>query len=341
MDPALLSPDQSCTPLSGAVGASKNAHPRSASGTKPENVTFCGRFAAAHPDTEPVYSGHEPVCSADGLLPWTSQARDFFLPDRFGMEVASIGNVSRNIPLFDQPAMASALPPYHNRHQGLAGPGMSSGPGPSDRAVISTRTEDDLAGSCQSAPSGEITSQADTSESHPQQASTALAAPRKRLYVPEWKAKQLDKVFQRRAYVTIQERAFLAAELGMKEEEVRVWFQNKRTSIKRRCLSDSIKNSAQNMMSSRAVSRVLGDQQQSVSLPWHGIGENQEYKLICERSVITSTVARSPVAALQDMLVDIERNPTVRFSRSVANYCQSRLSQPEPSATSSNTAPGE
>ncbi len=341
MDPALLSPDQSCTPLPGAVGASENEHPRSASEPKPGNVTFCGRFAAAHRDTEPVYSGQEPVCSVDGLLPWTSQARDFFPPDRFGMGVACIGNVSRNISLFDQPAMASALPPYHNRHQGLAGPGMSSGPVPSDRAVISTRTEDDLAGSCQSVPSGKITSKADTSESHPQQASTALAVPRKRLYVPEWKAKQLDKVFQRSAYVTLQERAFLAAELDMTEEEVRLWFQNKRTSIKRRCLSDSLRNSAQNMMPSRAVSRAVGDQQQSVSLPWHGIGENKEYKLICERYVITSTVAKSPVTALQEMLIDIERNPTVRFSRSIANYCQSRLPQPEPPATSSNTAPGE
>ncbi|WBA80057.1 homeobox domain-containing protein [Endozoicomonas sp. GU-1] len=343
MHPALLFPDQSDTSLPGAIGASENenAHDRSASGPKPGNVTFCGRFAAAHSETVPVYSGQEPVCSVDGLLPWASQARDFFPPDRFGMGVASIGDVSRNIPQFDQPAMSPVLPPYHNRHQGLAGPDMSSGPEPFDQAVVSSRTEDDLAGSCQSVPSGKITSKADTSESHPQQASTALAAPKRRSYVPEWKVKQLDKIFQRSAYVTLQERAFLAAELDMTEEEVRLWFQNKRTSIKRRCLSDSLRNSAQNMMSSRSVARTLGNQQQSVALPWHGIGENREYKLLCGRYVISSTVAKSPVAALQEMLVDIERNPSVRFSRSVANYCQSRLPQPEPSATSSNTAPGE
>lgn len=340
MDPAVLSPDQSGTSLRGAVSASENADPRSASGPKPENATFCGRFAAAHPDTEPVYSGQEPVCSVDGLLPWTSQARDFIALDRFGMGVASIGNVSRNIPLLDQPAMASAFPPYHNRHQGLAGPDMSSSPWPFDRAVTSTRTADDPVGSCQSVPSGKITSQADTSESYPRQASTEPAVLRKRSYVPEWKAKQLDKAFQCRAYVTIQERAFLASELDMTEEEVKLWFQNKRTNIKKRCLLDSVKNSAQNMMPSRAVSRALGDQQQSASLPWRGFGVNQTYTLSCEKYVISSTVAKSPVEALEDMLVHIERNPAVRFSRSVANYCQSRLAQPESSATTSNTAPG-
>ena len=75
MDPAVLFPDQSGILLSCAVSSSE---PRSAPGPKAENATFGGRFAAAHPDTEPVYSGQEPVCSVNGLLPGMSQARGFF-----------------------------------------------------------------------------------------------------------------------------------------------------------------------------------------------------------------------------------------------------------------------
>ena len=243
--------------------------------------------------------------------------------------------------MFDQPAMASAFPSYQNWHQGLAGPGMSSGPRPSDRAVTSTRTADDPGGSCQLAPSGKITSKADTSESNSREASTEPAAPRRRLYLPEWKTKQLDKVFQRKAYITGIERTVLASALQMTKEEVRAWFQNKRMNIKRRCLLDGAKNSAHNMKPSRAVSRASGDQQQSASFLWQGFGVNQKYTLLCESDVISSTVAKSPVGALQDMLVQIERNPSVRFFRSVDNYCQSRLSQPDDSpATTSHTVPG-
>lgn len=316
--------------LSGAVSSSGNVYSRSASGPKFGNATFYGRYAIPHPDTQPVYS-------AGGLLPGMSLTRDFFPPGRFGQGVSSVGNVSRNLPLLDQPEMASAFSPYHTVRQGLSGLGMSSGHLTSDWSVTSTRPADEPGGLCQSASSGKMMSKADTSESNSRQASLEPETRRKRTIYPKWKVQQLNKAFQRCAYLTNDERSFLASELLMTEEQVKSWFQNKRTTVKRRSKLDGEENSVQYIRPSRSVPGAFGDRQQMASFLWQGFSVQHKYTLLRDRKEISSTMAKSAVEALQEMLVEFRETPRGQFSRSAADCCQSRLPQPELPVTTSHT----
>lgn len=49
---------------------------------------------------------------------------------------------------------------------------------------------------------------------------------------------RLKRIFTHRNYLTKQERRQLAVELNMKDEQVKTWFQNKRTKLKKKMAQD-------------------------------------------------------------------------------------------------------
>ncbi|USE36932.1 homeobox domain-containing protein [Endozoicomonas sp. SCSIO W0465] len=160
---------------------------------------------------------------------------------------------------------------------------------------------------------------------------------KQRTSFPEWKVQRLNKAFfQHNYYVSNCERAKLASILQITEEQVKIWFQNKRTTIKR-ARSVNAGNSVQNIEVSRAVPKSWGRPRRVESVSLQGMGIEQKYTLLSERNtVVCSATAKSPVDALQEMLVKIKETSQARPSSSVADCNQPESLEPEvPVATTS------
>ncbi len=287
-----------------------------------------GRFSVAHSDTQPVYS-------VNSFLPGMPPVRDLFPSGRFGLGVSSAGQVPRNLSLHNQAAMTPSFTPCPSGSQELAGPGMGAAYLPFYWTATPGNTPGNTvdAGMRRCQPVSPIVTEckADTSIPHSRLPGPKYKGVKERTVFPDWKVQQLNNAFRRGQYLSSESKSELAARLQIKEEQVKVWFQNKRAKAKRWVPSKNGSNCVQSLSPSRSklISQALRARQQMSSDS--GIGGKQRYTLQCERAVVSRTMAISPIDALQQMLVK-ERTPYVRSS-SVTESSQSRSPEPESPAS--------
>ena len=67
-----------------------------------------------------------------------------------------------------------------------------------------------------------------------EQLRTKVKQRKKRLSFAPYQVARLKTVFNHRNYLTTKERRQFACELDMKDQQVKAWFQNKRTQLKKR-----------------------------------------------------------------------------------------------------------
>lgn len=207
-------------------------------------------------------------------------------------------------------------------------------------ADTSTRAADVEGEISQPASSGNIKSKADTSEWSSWRADPRNKERRKRANFPRWKVQELNNAFQHNAYLRGPGRFKLADNLGMTEDQVQIWFQNKRVKLKKQALLNIASNRAEYMgamNSSRAVSQDLRAKQQMFPVSWPEAGVRQRYTLRTDREVVSSTIAKSPVDAVQTMLVEIEGALQKRSSCSATDCRQSSCPEPELPVTTSTS----
>ena len=321
--------------LPDAVISSGTVDTRSASAPEVRNTTNYGRFSIAQSDAQPVYC-------LNSVIPVMPQAREPFPSCRFGSGVSSVGNMSRNLSLHNQHAMVPVFDPYLCAAQ--AGFDMGSVFGsPYNQAATSTIAVDVGGERCRSASADTIISKvdkimskvntikrkADTSEANPQRAEPELKIRKTRVVYQDWQLQELNNAFQRSRHLTIHQKRVLASRLHITEEQVRTWFQNKRAAIKKEASLVRESQSAQSMRASEADSLAFSTKQPMYLVSRQEVDAQQTYTLLCEKNVISTTMAKSPAEALQAMSVNLKGNPLVRSSLAVADYSQSGSPEPE------------
>lgn len=319
MDSARLSPNRPDMLSSGSVNSSGSVYPHSACGPGCRHSSLYGRFSVAH--AEPAYF-------VNSFMPGMSQARGFFPPERFGPGISSVGNVTGNLYLHNQPAMAPSFTPYYRGPQELGGLGMNPVYWPYGWAATATEPVNAVAGgSGQSASPGKVKRNADTSESNARQAGPEHKVRKKRTNFPDWKVQELNDIFQYTKYVTAADRYELASRLDMSEHQVKMWFQNKRIKTRNQSIKNVEKSNRDGYMEApKEVSQTFLANQQISSVSWQDVDAKKRYTLFCEKEIVSTTQAKSPVDALQNMIVKFDGTPQVRSTFSVADCSQSKRS---------------
>lgn len=292
---------------------------RSHPGRAPEDrhTSVYGRFSVERSDTRPIFS-------VSNFLPGMPQERDLFPSGRFGSGVSSVGNVPRNLSLHNQVAMVPDYPPYPVEAQQLAGVGMASGYCPYGCTATSTSPVNAMVETSQPDSFRKTTHQADTSESKSRQAGPQKKARKKRTNFPPWKVYELNKAFHKSAYIKSYQRAGLALKLQMTEEQIKVWFQNKRMNAKRQAMADLTRNTGQFPEASKKVPESLLSTQQTSTVSGQVSGEQQRYSLLADREDTSAMAESSTVDAVQGMLVKIDDITQERFSCLADGYRHSR-----------------
>ncbi|XP_031555894.1 homeobox protein Nkx-3.1-like [Actinia tenebrosa] len=89
-----------------------------------------------------------------------------------------------------------------------------------------------------SSSSDEDSSDGKETEQAPGELRTKVMQKKNRPSFAPYQVARLKRVFTHRNYLTKQERKQLAVELNMKDEQVKTWFQNKRTKLKKKMAHD-------------------------------------------------------------------------------------------------------
>ncbi len=337
MYPTGLIPNPSDISLHDAVSAPETVQSSSAGGAEARQTPSYGRFSVARSETLPVYSVHS-------LFPVMSQAMDASTSRDFGSGISSVGDVSRNMPLLHQAAMAPGLDPYSSYrrlYQEAARHYMESGFGAYDWTAASKNALGVSSDSGQPASSERLKKEADANELCSQQTGLQQKGRKTRTNFPEWKVHELNKAFaQHNRYISGTDRSRLASSLQMTDEQVKVWFQNKRTNSKKQLTQGSGSNFVQNMEASRAVPRAFLASQQTSPFFLQGVGGQKTYTLLSDRDVVFSTTAQSPIVALREMLAKFNSVPESRSAHSAAGSSQSRCPERELPIAATHTVTG-
>ncbi len=312
MYPTGLIPNPSDISLPGAVSAPETVQSGSAGGAEARQTPSYGRFSVAHSDTLRVHSVHS-------LSPVIPQAMDASLSTSrdFGSGISSVGDVSRSMPLLHQAAMAPGFDTNrsYRLYQEAARCCIEPGFGAYGWTAAASKNASD---SGQPASSEMLKREADTNEPFSPQTGHEHKGRKIRTNFPPWKVQELNKAFAQHNYISGADRSRLASSLQMTDEQVKVWFQNKRTNSKNQLTQASGSNFFQNMETSRAVSRGFLASQKISPFILQGVGVQKTYTLLSDRDIVYCTVAKSPISALQKMLAKFNSTPESRSGHSAA-----------------------
>lgn len=347
MYPTGLIPNPSGISLPGAVSAPETVERSSAVGAEARQTPSYGRFSVAHSDTLPVYSAY----SLFPVMPQTMYASPSTSRD-FGSGISSVGDVSRSMPLLHQPAMAPDFDPEssHRLYQEAVSYKLYQ-----ESLRCCMESDFEAYGWTAAAPknamgvssdSGQLASsemlkrEADTNEQFSPQTGHEHKVRKARTSFPEWKVHELNKAYAQHPYISGADRSSLASSLQMTDEQVKVWFQNKRSNSKKRLTQGSRSNFVQNMEASRAVFRAFLASQSTSPYFLQGVGVQKTYTLLSDRDVVCRTVAQSSISALQKMLAKCNSIPESRSGHSAAGSSQSGCPERELPVAATHTFTG-
>lgn len=319
--------------LSDVVSSSRTVDTRLASTPEVRNTAVYGRFSIART------SDAQPVHGVDSVIPMVPQVRELSPLYMFGYGVSSVDNIPRNLSLYNHYAMAPALDHYHLGVQ--AGFDMGSVYRSPYRIATSTQVVDVGGEPCSSASADTVKSKADTvkskadtSEMDAQPVEPEFLARRLRTTFQDWQLQKLNNAFKRNKYLTTFQKYSLASKLKVKESQVQIWFQNKRSAMKKQASLARESKSARSVTASKAAaSRVRSTKQPMPSASRQEVGAQQRYELLRERKVISSAMAQSPDEALQLISANLKDIPQAQSPLSLADYSQSGSSGPGLPAT--------